>query len=329
MRNVLTPALCCLLVATLLSCEKDEVKKPADGMLSKGNDLAWSRDGTRLAIISNDSLFTINKDGSNKILITTGAYSKPSWSADDEYILYQGISNGFSLQLVKSDGAYKKEFAGNIYGPYLPEWSPDWDQISFIGRDAQFNYSVYLVNNDGSNLHKVPNTGPSASIYQVPCWTPDGEDLLFITGFDNEHDMYLIQADGSNLRRLENDTLWEEYAVFVNNGNSILFSSSGNIYRINTDGTGLVSLTGSSGMAFCPRPSPDESMIAFSSYRNGEDGLYIMQADGSKVQKLSSPYVAMSSHAWSPDGKEIAFLASRKGVGDNYIFGVFVVKVPE
>jgi Tol biopolymer transport system component len=321
--------LCCLLPVFIQSCEKDEVKKSGDEMLSKGVDLGWSHDGSRLAIISTDSLFTINKDGTGKKLIATGAYSKPSWSADDDYILYQGFSYGFSLQLIKSDGSVKKELAGSSYAPNMPEWSPDGERISFIGRNSQADYNIYILNRDGTNLHQVPNTGPYVSIFQVPCWTQDGGSLLYITGFDNEHDMYLIQSDGANVRRLDNDTLWEEYAVFVNNGNSILFSSSGNIYRINTDGTGLVSLTGSNGMAFCPRPSPDESMIAFSSYRNGEDGLYIMKADGSGVQKLFSPGVAQASHAWSPDGKEIAFVASRPGADNIYVLGIFVVKVPE
>jgi Tol biopolymer transport system component len=329
MRNMGFLAISCLLFAALQSCEKDEIKKSDGRMISVGFDLAWSNSGSKLAIISGDSLFTINKDGTGKKLITTGAYSKPSWSANDEYILFQGFSSGFSIQLVKSDGSSKKELAGTTYGPYLPEWSPDEEQISFLGRDSQFNYFVYLVNKDGTNLHQVPNTGPFASIFQVPCWTPDGNTILFTSGFDNEHDLYLIHTDGSNVIRLENNILWEENAVFVNNGNGILFSSSGNIYRMNVDGTGILNLTGNVGNNFCPRPSPDESMIAFSSYRDGEDGLYIMQADGSGVKKLSSPGVAQLWHAWSPDGKEIAFLASRLGADNIYVLGVFVVKLPE
>ncbi|MFN8207951.1 MAG: hypothetical protein U0T82_11170 [Bacteroidales bacterium] len=299
-------------------------------MISKGIDLGWSHDGSKLAIISNDSLFTVNKDGTNKRLIATGAYSKPSWSDDDKYILYQGFSAGHSIQLVESDGSSNKELVGSEYIPFMPEWSPDGEQISFVGLNTPEGSTLYVMNKDGSNLFKVPNTGSYVSIFQTPSWTPDGGTILFTTGFDNEHDLYLINTDGSNVRRLKIDSLWEEYAVLINNGNSILFSSAGNIYRMNTDLTGIINLTGNVGNNFCPRPSPDESMIAFSGYRDGQDGLFIMQADGSGVRRLfSSSFVAQSCYAWSPDGKEIAFVAARLLAGNSTELCIFVLKVQE
>src|SRR5512133_958441 len=121
-----------LIFLAFISCQKDESKASIETLLSKGNDLAWSRDGSKLAIISNDSLFIINKDGKGKKLIATSAYSKPSWSVSDEFILYQGLSSYMSVLLVKSDGSGSRVLADKTYNPYLPEWSPDGQKISFV-----------------------------------------------------------------------------------------------------------------------------------------------------------------------------------------------------
>jgi Tol biopolymer transport system component len=55
------------------------------------------------------------------------------------------------------------------------------------------------------------------------------------------------------------------------------------------------------------RPSPDGSRIAFDSDRDGERAVYVAQADGSGVRRVSSAgYAAVP--AWSPDGRRLVYL---------------------
>jgi Tol biopolymer transport system component len=77
-----------------------------------------------------------------------------------------------------------------------------------------------------------------------------------------------------------------------------------------------------------PAWSPDGSRIAFASDRNGNYDIYVMQADGSKVVQLTrDPFAnfyllqsaADSGPAWSPDGKQIAFLSGRDNVMMTYV----------
>ncbi|KQL50367.1 hypothetical protein AN964_22110 [Heyndrickxia shackletonii] len=59
-----------------------------------------------------------------------------------------------------------------------------------------------------------------------------------------------------------------------------------------------------------PAWSPDDSMIAFSGYKNETAGIWKMHKDGSNIQKVIIPSNRNENDdtpAWSPDGKQLAF----------------------
>ncbi len=55
---------------------------------------------------------------------------------------------------------------------------------------------------------------------------------------------------------------------------------------MNVDGSGQVNLTNNSADDLAPSFSPDGSKIAFTSYRDGDNEIYIMNADGQGGQTL-------------------------------------------
>lgn len=58
---------------------------------------------------------------------------------------------------------------------------------------------------------------------------------------------------------------------------------------------------------FHARPSPDGTKIAFDSDRDGERGVYVADANGSNVRRVSGDgFAAVPS--WSPDGRTLAFV---------------------
>lgn len=83
----------------------------------------------------------------------------------------------------------------------------------------------------------------------------------------------------------------------------IAFDNHDEVWTINADGTGLKQLTDSPANDFDPSWSPDGTLIAFRSERNGEPEIWLMDIDGTDQRRLTAGF----SPAWSPDGSLIAF----------------------
>jgi Tol biopolymer transport system component len=61
--------------------------------------------------------------------------------------------------------------------------------------------------------------------------------------------------------------------------------------------------------------------IAFTSERDGNREIYLIQPDGTELTRLTSDPSVDSDPAWSPDGTKIAFRSRRGGSSDIFIMG--------
>ena len=68
-----------------------------------------------------------------------------------------------------------------------------------------------------------------------------------------------------------------------------------------------------------PTPARSKARIAFSSNRDGNDEIYVMNADGSGQTNLTNNPASDYGAAWSPDGTKIAFCSDRDGNGELYV----------
>jgi Tol biopolymer transport system component len=99
---------------------------------------------------------------------------------------------------------------------------------------------------------------------------------------------------------------------------------SSQLYAVNADGTGLAKLTNYAWWAVSPAVSPDGSRIAFTgikpeaAFKDGTQAyhghkifhahdLYVMNADGSHLVRLTNGLGAPTTPTWSPSGSTIAF----------------------
>jgi Tol biopolymer transport system component len=85
---------------------------------------------------------------------------------------------------------------------------------------------------------------------------------------------------------------------------AIAFVSSGDVWVVQPDGSGLRNLTSHPADDWSPDWSPDGRLIAFVSNRGGSDGIYAMNGDGSGLRQIGPG----TEPAWSPDGRRLAFV---------------------
>jgi TolB protein len=81
-------------------------------------------------------------------------------------------------------------------------------------------------------------------------------------------------------------------------------------------------LTNSSGDNDYAKWSPDWNKIVFRSSRDGNNEIYLMNADGSGEIRLTNDPAYDSSPDWSPDGKQIVFSSDRTGE-----FGLYIMSI--
>jgi Tol biopolymer transport system component len=96
------------------------------------------------------------------------------------------------------------------------------------------------------------------------------------------------------------------------------------VYVVNVDGSAPHTLT-NRPLAFDARPawSPDGGRIAFESTVDGKRSVWVMQADGQGLRRLTDAAGTASdtSPAWSPTGDRIAYASDRDGNSEIYLVG--------
>ncbi len=210
-------------------------------------------------------------------------------------------------------------------GSVQPVWSPDRKQIAFASnRDG--NFEIYVMDADGSNVRRLTHTQGEGRGCWRPAWSPDGTTIAFQSnrdgksGKDNksEYEIYVIEVDGSGLRRLTTNETADLHPAWSPDGKSFVFSSnrSGHweIYVMNAEGAHVRRLTHDGRTAARADWSPDGNKIAFMSTRDAKDEndrngaeIYVMDADGSNVRRLTDNQHRDARPHWSPDGKQIVF----------------------
>lgn len=108
--------------------------------------------------------------------------------------------------------------------------------------------------------------------------------------------------------------------AFATTGSAMFYhADAGNrsaLMRADTDASGTIlkvtSIVDDSARNFHARPSPDGSRIAFDSDRDGERAVYVADADGRSVRRVTGEgFAAVPS--WSPDGRRLAYVRAEAG----------------
>ncbi len=153
---------------------------------------------------------------------------------------------------------------------------------------------------------------PEDRIHIRAAWSPDGRTIVFHDGRPNRLGLYLVDSSGANLRLLyAGDAIG---ATWSPDNQSIAFSLSGTLYKIQANGTGATQLSLSSGSSR-PAWSRDGRRIAFV---RGTTYVLDLQSGAENDLLLAGDYPS-----WHPNTVELVVQQTFRdavGVGGLYRF---------
>jgi Tol biopolymer transport system component len=144
-----------------------------------------------------------------------------------------------------------------------------------------------------------------------PDWSHDYNQIAFERTLGTKPDIFVMATDGSGQVNLTHSAFYDTGASWAPDGGHIAFASDRaggalQIWTMKPDGSALVKLTSTVKLNSAPDWSPDGTRIVFESYRDGQDEIYVMNANGTGQTRLT--FTGGNTYPeWSPDGSKIAF----------------------
>lgn len=320
------------------SCVSQEVKHTAGASEEKhirnvtqlttdgdNGEAYFSPDGKKLIFQSNaggyacDKIWTMNIDGSDKRMVSPdhGAHTC-SYFLPDGRIVYSSTSSipgacpprredlpkgyiwplhPYDIFIADHDGANQKKITDNPLYDAEPVVSPDGRQIVF-GSQREGDFDIYLMNSNGSNVRRLTDTAgydggpwfsPDGSKIVWRAWHPETaeEKALWQDCMERNYirpfplDLWVMNADGSEKRRILKNGATNWAPSWHPDGKRIVFSSNMDDWR--------------------------EEIKQFG--HNFE--LYIVNEDGTGLERLTYNSVFDSFPMFSPDGKKLSFASNR------------------
>jgi len=253
-------------------------------------------------------------------LIMFGCESTNDTTEDktEKILYYTDLDLTIKMYSMNPDGSNKKQiYYEDIINAVIPKYSPDKSKIAFVFlKDNYFHLGV--IKADGTGFSSVEAFQECLN----HSWSPDGTKIVFSSKQIFVNEQYLVIATLKD-DKLEgfSASIQGHYPKWLPNSNKLIYRFKDNMYSINIDGTEKTKLIDSIGYFDC---SPDGSKIVFN-YYNDDNDLYIMNSDGSNIQKFTDgeQYPAINP-IWSPDGEKILYRLDCSD-GSNY-HDIIVVK---
>ena len=231
------------------------------------------------------------------------------------------------IQLLDLPSGRSRRLTSSPAADLSPTWAPDGRRLAFRS-DRDGNDEIYAMDADGTGQHNL--TRNPASDYS-PAWSPDGRRIAFATGRADPtgSDVWLMRTDGSHPRPLVQQDGIDEYPVWSPDGSRLAFGCTlGRILPsrvgdfelcvVNVDGTGLRRITDAPGVSAAGGWSQEGTRIAFASSRDQDPegvspcgDLFTVDAEGSRLAKLTDGPARDCGPSWSPDGRHILFSSDR------------------
>jgi len=191
-----------------------------------------------------------------------------------------------------------------------------------VGSSAGSNveYQVFAMNIDGTDLLQLTHRSAAfpAGI-EAPAWSPDGSSVAFDGVADDGHiHIFAVNADGTGLTQITSGDGEEIDASWSPDGTRLAVETQRSpseptgiaIVDVATGDIRMITENPFDGDDAKPTWSPDGTRIAFARSRGEQkrpSAVFVMDADGSSLQRITPRGLNAYRPAWSPDGTQMIF----------------------
>jgi serine/threonine protein kinase len=239
-----------------------------------------------------------------------------TWAPDGQRIVYARQS---SLYVCNSDGTDSRELVTVQGVPFAPRFSPDGRRLRFTIRNTdQRTSSLWEVSADGKGLHPVLPDWNKPSLEFDGTWTPQGDYYLFESTRDHTQNIWALREGASFFRKAsaEPTQLTIGPLMFSNptpspDGKKLFVIGQQrrfDLISLDRKSQFSIYLPGVSAGEADIQPNGEVTYVA-----HPELTLWRSKPDGSSRTQLTYPPMQAHSPRWSPDGTQIAFMASLPG----------------
>lgn len=235
-------------------------------------------------------------------------------------VVFLSQRDGTNIWLYDLETGDLTQLTNRPHTDWAPALSPDGERIAWHAKDPDSNnWDIWVMNVDGSDMVNLTNTGEALDM--LPEWSPDGEQIVFVSNRDNvagdNRDIYIMNADGSDVQRVAGGPYHDIEPIWSPDGAYIAYASDvgGDNYDLMLVEleTGIETpLVTTPARDTAPAWSPDGTQIAFSSDRDGTRDLWIVDlASGDEELLFAGDNDAFdTSPDWSANGQWIVFYSN-------------------
>ncbi|MCP3904559.1 MAG: hypothetical protein GY715_13110 [Planctomycetes bacterium] len=259
----------------------------------------------RIAFVSkrdgDAEIYAVNTDGSElrRLTRSRGDDLGPSWSpTGDRLAFVSARGGGPDVFIMDPDGANVQRVTHGGRAGMFTSWSPDGTHIAYDTRTG-----IEVVSLNTGDTTRLTDDG------MAPSWSPDGTRILFNRGQIPQ--IMIMRSDGSDARMLcagPSDPLPDLGPVWAPDGERILFSAvhasmgkmTYTLYTCRPDGQQAERVIRSTGRDMAGDWAPDGTRMVFTSDRDGNQDIYVVDADGSNLARLTDHPAEDAMPSWSP-----------------------------
>jgi TolB protein len=218
---------------------------------------------------------------------------EPTWSQDCQSLIYTQqigaeIVDLYITHLETREALPFLETARNDTLDWSAVWSPQGDLVAYLSNPGA-KINICLADGTGADLGcQDRQTYDNAN----PAFSPDGEEMVFVSNRDGDWEIYVTGVDGNGVERQLTDNSYSDLnPKFSPDGKYIVFASDAtatfDIYRMRPDGSEVTRLTNLIENEKEPEWIGDD-LIVFSSNEDSDYDLYIMSADGDNLRQITN-----------------------------------------